>query len=408
MAVVGLLTTSYPRAEGDPAGLFVRGFANALASRGHRVEVLAPEPASPTPPITDPNIDVRWVRYAPRALTRTFYGAGVIDNVRRDPRAWPGLASFPIALARAANERAARWDAIVSHWALPCALAAGRVRADRPHLAVLHSADVHLMRALPMRARWASAVANGATALTFVSSALRAELLSWLPPIERADLAGRAHVSPMGIDPMEKTTRRAARAATNARGFVVLSLGRLVPIKGVDFAIDAVDHDDTLWIAGDGPTRAELERRAPHARFFGAVTGALKRDLFSAADVFVAPSLREPSGRTEGMPTTLLEAADAGLAIVASDVGGIGEVLSNERNALLVPPGDKSALRDAIVRLRADPALRRRLGRAARTIGKRHRWSVLAPRFEELLFTAGYDARPRAADNGTSTRGPRD
>ncbi|MCZ7679549.1 MAG: glycosyltransferase family 4 protein [Sandaracinaceae bacterium] len=75
---IGLLTTSYPRHEDDLAGIFVRGFARALASQGHAVEVLAPEPLEDRPPLEDEGVSVRFVPYArPRGLARTFYGAGV-------------------------------------------------------------------------------------------------------------------------------------------------------------------------------------------------------------------------------------------------------------------------------------------------------------------------------------------
>jgi glycosyltransferase involved in cell wall biosynthesis len=390
---IGVLTTSYPRFDGDPAGLFVRGLARALAARGHALEVLAPEPHEPFEPPVDERVELRWVRYArPRWLARTFYGAGVPDNVRRDPRAWPGLLTYPAALHREARARVERWDAVLSHWALPCALVAGAVRAERPHLAVLHSADVHLMRRLPLRGRWADALGEGATQLVFSSGALRKEVLSWVAPVPRAELAGRCHVSAMGIEQPERARpRRAARKAAGAEGFVILSLGRLVPLKGVDVAIDAAAAigSTTLWIAGEGPERRALERRAGQrrspARFWGTVTGARKWELLAAADAFVVPSLAERSGRTEGVPTALLEAAAAGLPIVASAVGGIPEVLVHEKNALLVPPGDPSALAHALTRLREDSALRRKLGRAARELGRRYRWTELAPHFEELL-----------------------
>jgi glycosyltransferase involved in cell wall biosynthesis len=393
-STIGLLTTSYPCHEHDVAGLFVRGFARALANRGHRVEVLAPEPHEGGAPPADAGITVEWVPYLrPRWLERTFYGAGVPDNVKRDPRAWPGLATYPWALHQAAQARVSGWDAIVSHWALPCALVAGRIRGARPHLAVLHSADVFLLGRLPLRRRWALGIAEGASHLLFSSAALRRQWLSWLPPLARAEAAGRAHVSAMGIDMPPPVPRRTARRATGASKLTLLVVARLVTIKGVDVAIEALaplrEAGIELWIAGDGPRREALEslarRRGVEARFFGVVTGARKAELFAAADVFLAPSLNASSGRTEGTPTAVLEAASSGLPIVASAVGGIEDVLTHERNALLVPPADPVALRQAIERLRLDPALRRRLGRAARTVGRRYGWSELAPHIEALL-----------------------
>jgi glycosyltransferase involved in cell wall biosynthesis len=84
------------------------------------------------------------------------------------------------------------------------------------------------------------------------------------------------------------------------------------------------------------------------------------RALLDAADVFVLPS------RHEGMPLALLEAMDAGLPVVATRVPGCTEVVVDGVTGLLVPPGNPPALAAAIARLLADPALRRRMGRAGR------------------------------------------
>src|SRR5690348_2455743 len=97
---IGLLTTSFPRFEGDVAGSFVLGFARALVARGHTLTVLAPEPLDRIePPDFGSTIAVRYVPYVrPRSLARTFYGAGVADNAK-NPLAWPGLLTFGPALA---------------------------------------------------------------------------------------------------------------------------------------------------------------------------------------------------------------------------------------------------------------------------------------------------------------------
>lgn len=384
---IGMLTTSYPRHADDVAGAFVRGMARALVARGHEIEVLAPAPGEGAPP-RDEGIDVRWISHGPRVFRRTFYGAGVPDNVH-DPRTWPGLVTFPAALAVEARSRVASWDAVVSHWALPCALAAGLVRGVRPHLAVLHSGDVHLLHRLPFRARWIELVGASADELLFASNALREKLLGALPPLPRARLAGRSHAFAMGIDPAPETrARRTLRKELGLARFTVLTLGRLVPVKGIEHAIEATRElpEVDLRIAGEGPCRPALERAA-HARvrFLGNVTGVAKAELLRAADALLVPSVELASGRTEGTPTAALEAARAGLPIVASASGGLAEVFEHERSALLVRPGDPVALRDAIARLAEDRVLRRRLSRGGRTVGRHHEWPVLAPRIEALL-----------------------
>lgn len=391
---LGLVTTSFPRFDGDIAGSFVLGFARALAERGHEVHVLAPEPAHRHGSGQWPGIRVEHVPYVrPRALSRTFYGAGVPDNLRRDPLAWVGLATFPVALWRRAARSLAPCDAIASHWALPSALVAGAVRGERPHLAVLHSADVHALCTLPMGPALARRVARGATALLFVSTDHRDRFLSLLPPVARAHVASRCHVSPMGIDAPSSSPggKREARRRLGLGRFTVLSMGRLVPIKGLDRAVEAVAGrgDRELVIAGEGPEREALARlatqRNARVRFVGTASGDRKRDLLRAADAFVLPSIRTRSGRTEGLPTALLEAMAAGLPVVATGVGGIGRVVRDGRNGLLVPPGDGAALAAALDRLAANPSLRRRIGRAARTAAKRYAWPELAPHLEALL-----------------------
>ena len=396
---IGVLTTGYPRFEHDTAGLFVRSMARALVERGHQLEVLAPAPkAGPGAPISppeEPGIAVHWVSYGPSAWQRTFYGAGVLNNLR-DPRAWPGLVSFPLALLAAARSRVHSWDAIISHFGLPSALAAGAVRGDRPHLAVMHSADVFLLTKLPGRAWWTARIGSSASELLFASAAHRAQFLAGLAPVPRARIAGRCHASAMGVDkPATTKRRRTLRKSLGFTRFTVLALGRLVPIKGLCHAVESVRDltDVELIIAGDGPERRALEG-APHTRLLGAVGHRQKSELLRAADAFIVPSVELPSGRTEGTPVAALEAAHAGLPIIASDTAGLAEVFRDHRSALLVPPADVRALRQAITDLRDDAALRRRLGRAARTAAKPYLWSNLAPRVEALLDVRGVGDEP--------------
>jgi glycosyltransferase involved in cell wall biosynthesis len=390
---IGLLTTSFPRREGDVPGAFVLGFARALAARGHRLEVLAPEPGEAefgAPPRFD-GIEVRWVRYlAPRRLQRSFYGAGVLDNLGRDPRAALGLAPFVAALAVEAARRARGWDAVVSHWALPCALIAGQLGLR--HLAVLHSADVFVLERLPLRRLLAGQITRGAQQLLFSSRALRGRFLALLAPVARADAGARCHVCAMGIEPSAPGARRAAlRRELGLDRLSLLSMGRLIQLKGVDQAIDALTTlpELELIVAGDGPARPWLEQRARRARarvrFVGEIHGATKSAWLSAVDAFVLPSRVLPSGRSEGVPGALLEAMDHGLPVIASDVGGVSDVLEHEQNGLLVPPEDAAALAAAIGRL-DDGKLRAALGRAARKTAAMYHWSEIAPRLEELLL----------------------
>jgi glycosyltransferase involved in cell wall biosynthesis len=136
---------------------------------------------------------------------------------------------------------------------------------------------------------------------------------------------------------------------------VLLDAARTIADRGVPVRIAAV---------GGGPLSTTLHAR--HAelalgdrfQFLGQREDVL--ELLAGADAFVLASLHE------GLPVTLMEATSVGLPIVATSVGGIPQILENEVDALLVPPGDPDALAEAMTRLALDPELRECLGRRAK------------------------------------------
>jgi len=169
------------------------------------------------------------------------------------------------------------------------------------------------------------------------------------------------------------------------RGERVLTVGRLISIKGVDVVIDAVAAaSGRLTVAGDGPERARLEQRAADrdldARFEGFVGRERLAALYREARCVVLASRFG-----EGFPNVVLEAMSFGCPVIATRVTGIGELVSDGVDGLLVPPGDVGALRDAIDRIANDRALADRLATAGRRTAARYAWDHVVPRLEARL-----------------------
>jgi len=403
---IGFLTTSYPRFLGDAPGAFVHGMARSLVQRGHRVTVLAPQPApvslagapvpaSPNTPETMDGVRVVRVPYArPRRWQTLFYEDGVLDNLRRAPhRLWQmpaALAALGTSLARHAND----WDGLISHWLLPSALLASVFAPARlPHLALAHSGDVHLLSRIPLGAPMARRISRHARHVGFVSAQLRAEYAAILGTPSAA--LPHHRVVPMGCFGDELRTdmpREAVRDALGIEGFAVLFLGRMVPIKGLDVLLRALAglEGAMLVAAGDGEQRSAWEAMAKdtavRALFTGSVDPRMRARLLHACDALVVPSLSMPDGRHEGMPLVVLEGLTAQIPVIASDTGGIGEVISHRENGWLTAPGDAAALRQALSFAMANPAVTQKWSHAGAASAAPRQWEVLAPQLLSMLF----------------------
>jgi glycosyltransferase involved in cell wall biosynthesis len=389
---IGLLSTSYPRHRRDPAGRFVAELAGWLAETGDPVEVLAPHPARSE----HPKVRVKALRYA--LSSRLLYRAGAPDNLRTDPRAWLQIPAFVGRLGLEAWLRSRRWDRVLSHWLLPSALVASLATRQLPHLAVAHSSDVHLLARLWAAPRLLRRIARPRTALVLTSEALREPLLGIAASAESRRLVEDATVVRMGIGKHrflhsdDDLRQRLHRQHELAGRTVVLFIGRLVPVKGLDHLLEAcgqLSDRVAAVVMGDGPERRQLEQLATRlglpALFLGEQGGTVRDDWLRAADLLALPSAILPDGSTDSAPVVLLEAMAAGLPVMATEVGGNAELIRHGETGLLVPPGQPGPLRETLARLVMDPRLRRRLGTAGREQAKRFTWDRVGAEIRELL-----------------------
>ena len=183
----------------------------------------------------------------------------------------------------------------------------------------------------------------------------------------------RVRVIPNAVLPAPPAQPRAAIRAGWGIGdeaIVIGCVGNYKPEKGHRHLIEAAarlrDRSPQLRyvLVGEGPLRSDLESRIRRSNLDGVVVlagqAADARTLYPGFDIVVQAS------DTEGLPNVILEAAAAGSAIVATAVGGTSEILTDERDGILVPRADVDALVLAIERLATDVVARHRFGAAAR------------------------------------------
>jgi glycosyltransferase involved in cell wall biosynthesis len=179
----------------------------------------------------------------------------------------------------------------------------------------------------------------------------------------------------------------------------LLFVGRLVEKKGAATLIDAVrrlpaDLDWTLEIIGDGPLESSLRSRADGlpVTFSGSASREGLANAYERSTAVVVPSVPASSGDQDGLPTVLLEAMGSSRPVVASDLPGINEAVTDGESGLLVPPDNADALAKALTTVLTDGELRERLGAAAERRSHDFTIEACSRRFVEILTRAAEEA----------------
>lgn len=236
-------------------------------------------------------------------------------------------------------------------------------------------------------------VARGADRVLAVSGFIRDTLLSQGFPPEKV------FVHHVGID-----TARFSPGPEEAREPVVLFVGRLVPNKGCGYLIEAMRTvqaerpEVELVVVGDGTERAALEAAAAGLpgrwRFLGRQSHDAVRDWMRRASVFCVPSVRVPSGASEGFGLVFCEAQASGLPVVSFRTGGIPEAVEHGVTGFLSEPGDAAGLAGHLSRLLRDRDLWSRFSQAGvervrRLFDLQRQTASLEDHYDAVLEAAG-------------------
>ena len=392
----------YPQHATDTQATYVHDINRHLVRRGHSVTVVTP--GDPSLPRDDSFDGVKIVRFPLELPADLTYG-----RVAQSRVSWLGkfarvavMAHYLEAQHRAimAEAREHGADVIHAHWAIPTGPAA--VLAARklhvPSIITMHGGDVYVNpeQGYDFPTRWYVRPAlrwtlRHAGALTAITEDCRQHALRAGAPAEKIRLVFNG-TDLRRFSPEENGDRRGPHYGPH----MVFACRQLFPRKGIRFLLEAAAQlkpqypDLQIVLAGDGFERPELMRLAADlgigsdVTFLGWVPNTDLPPYYRAAAVSVIPSLEE------GFGIPAAEAMGCEVAVVASDAGGLPEVVENGVTGLVVPRGDSDALARAIGSLLADPARRRQMGQAGRARALRlFDWDQTAAQFERLYREVG-------------------
>ncbi|HIF64044.1 MAG TPA: colanic acid biosynthesis glycosyltransferase WcaL [Deltaproteobacteria bacterium] len=254
-----------------------------------------------------------------------------------------------------------------AHWATYPTTVAMLVRrwSGIPYSFTAHAYDIHVVaRLLPEKIRSAE----------FVVTCARVNANYLASTVDR-DESDKIHVNYHGAD----LERFSLARKEEHEVFRVMTCGSLEEYKGIHYLFDAIavlaqrGISVSCDVAGDGPQRAFLEKKATElgisarVTFHGYIDHNRLSGLYRAADIFALPSIvLGRYGKQDVIPNVLAEAMATGLPVIGSNISGVPELIDDGVDGILVEQRDSEGLADAIARLHGDADLALRIGSAAR------------------------------------------
>ncbi len=365
-----VISSNYPRYPQDICGWFIHEISKRMSDAGYNIISLSPH--------TDgtqfhENIDgvsiYRFPYFYPFYFERLAYGSGILFNLKRYPSVLLAIVPFLVSefIGSLTIITKHKIQMIHTHWFVPQGLIGALFNFvfKIPHVATVHGSDISILQNNQILIILCRVIVRNSDMITVNSTYMKSRLESIVP-----DCRAKIRVIPMGIDPVKFHVTKSIEIKNNFKtSHIILSVGRLIDLKGTNHLIDAMPAvlsqfpDTVLLIVGAGPEKETLVNQTRklgldhRISFLGMKEINELPSYYHAADIFVLPSINK-SGRTEALGVVLLEAMASGCPVFGSNVGGIPDIIIDGENGFLVPEQRPDILADKIVQLLSDDSLR--------------------------------------------------
>ena len=374
-----IIGSVYPRFDADSEVPWLRTSVMKLKEAGVQVEILCPSYQG----LNSHEIDgtrVHRFRYAKPSLEILTHDEGAPSKMANKP--WMQLLAIPYIISGFIKClqlcRQEKFDLLHVHWPFPHGLIAlGASKLFKiPMLLNFHGAELLLIR----KHAWVAPVLRfilSQSQAVFANSHFTAQKINALRKTE-------VYCSPYGTTLSSQVSTELHPVKNKFR---ILFVGRHIERKGLIYLIEAASKLDPsrfeVRIAGAGDLTSSLMEKAKEIApetvvFTGKLSSKELQEEYQKANVFVLPAIVDQKGDTEGLGVVLIEAIEYALPVVASNVGGIPDVIIDHETGLLVEAKNSDALTDAFLKLESDEALSQKLVTGARAhIRKYFSWEPI-------------------------------
>ena len=388
---VCFITSVFPRGETDPTASWIIEIIHRLQGRGVDIKVFCPSFRG----LKDQyiySIEARRFRYFFKKYEDLTHDQGAPYKIRDARYRFIALFYVLFGLIHFLDYcRRQRFDILHVQWPFPHAIwayFASKIFKAKTVL-TFHGAELLLVKTYPLVRHFLKHAIRNADAITSNSSFTKSKIL------EIAD----STVNVVGFGPAVGEIQSAVSRETEKRANPrkqILFVGRFVERKGTEYLIKAMPDilakvDCDLILVGIGDLEEDIRRLArelgvdSHVTFAGVLSNDELRRRYLEADIFVLPSIVDSKGDTEGLGVVLIEALAHKTPVVASEVGGIIDIVKHRETGMLVPEKDPRALAGAVVEVLTDDDLAARLAEDGnRFIMEKFDWDKLGGQLVDI------------------------
>lgn len=377
-----LVTAStFPRWEGDTEPRFVLDLCRHMTEK-FDITVLVPyAPGAKEKEILEGVKVVRYHYFPVHKWETLCYPGAIVPRIREKKIRVLLVPFLVIALYFQLFRRLPAYDIVHAHWLIPQGIIQSFFK--KPYVVTGHGSDVHSFNKGFIKKLKIMALQK-AKHVTVVSDHLKRKLQELDPGLHPSVIS-------MGVNASCFGNQYYIRDYFGQAGRkVVLFVGRLVKEKGITYLIDAMRQINALLvIVGEGPMKSELEKEASEkkveALFLGSKTHEELKTIYASADIFVMPSIPAQNGGKEGFGLVALEAMASGLPVVASDSGGISQIIEDGVNGFLCGEKKPHELAEKLRILLTDEEVVAKMAEKSRETVEKYDYRVLAQKYVEVL-----------------------
>jgi glycosyltransferase involved in cell wall biosynthesis len=395
-----VVATTFPRWEQDTEPSFVYYLCKQLKELGAEVTVIVPHAYKAQKSEVMCGVKIKRMAYFfPFKYQRLFYNGGALPNLKSSFLAKIQLPLFLLLLPFYMYSilKKEKFDLIHCHWLIPqgfISILLGKL-FKIPVISSAHAGDVFIAKFSLVRFFLKKVIKNSHSIT--VNSIATSKAVTAIYDKE-------TYLIPMGVSidlfSGSKNSKETITSKYNLSNNenIILSVGRFAEKKGLEYLIKAMPiileeiNNIKLLLVGFGPEEKKLKllveklKLSHHVVFCGKIPNGKLADYYNAANVFVLPSIHDRNGDTEGLGVVLLEAIAANCPIVGSNVGGITDIIIDNKTGLLAEQKNERDLAEKVIKVIKNDKLNDKLVNNARKhLIENFTWEAVGSKFYTLF-----------------------